>query len=80
MAQGDWRCPRCQQGLEPLPRQQPITNRELLLAGALGLVRIDSLRAVGDGQATWQGCVFLMPEETERGRQVRHSGGRPSTL
>ena len=47
-----------------------MTTHELLVAGALCLVRIDTLKAAPDGQAVWQGCVYVTPEETAAGRQV----------
>ena len=77
--QGIWHCPPCTAGTAPRPRAQPITNRELLLEGALGLLRINGLRAAADGQATFQGCVYVTPEETHLGRQVPPHSSRPGS-
>ncbi|KAK9836005.1 hypothetical protein WJX81_005277 [Elliptochloris bilobata] len=72
---GDWLCEACAAGNPPPRRARALTAVEKLLAGRLGLARVEGFWTRGDGPPMVDLRWFLRPEDLHTGR-LRHHGAR----
>ena len=73
---GEWLCPRCtagEGGDAPVPPAGAAqTPREHLMAGSLGLARVEAVWQDRAGEVGWAARWFYLPQDTHTGRQAHH--------
>ena len=79
---GEWLCPRCtaaaggggagSNGPAPPPPRAARTAREFLMAGSLGLARVEAVWRDRAGEVGWAARWFYLPQDTYSGRQPHH--------